>query len=429
MNLETPEMKILMIAYTFPPLLFPATMCYVKLAKGLQEQGHHVSVLAVDPDTFEFPGAWKMDNTLIGLVPAEVSVHHVKSWEINPFFMLAKRFPISRALCLPILEPKKIEWTYAAKSYVRKHFQPDDIDVVLSCSQPHCNHLLGMHLKRKTGKPWIAYFSDPWTDNVYAQYSSNRVLRHHLSLEKDVMSEADAVYFTSTETERLVMGKYAQNIRQKTGVLPHSFVPQWYEGQGERRKGHAGRRIRFVQTGHFYGPRTPLPLFEALALLGKDLVLADFFEFVFYGSMQEEHRRYIESHGLADVIKLQGTVPYLESLKAMKEADYLLLIDAPLSKPGESVFLPSKLVDYLGSHTPVLGITPLQGASARVLRETGNLVCDITDIPALAKILAEIAMGTVRVKPDAYRIDSYNYLAVTKGLADSMRNISGLSDA
>lgn len=417
-------MKILMIAYTFPPLLFPATMCYVKLAKGLQEQGHQVTVLAVDPKTFQFPGGWKKDDTLRDLIPQGVAVHFVKSWEINPFIRLAKRFRLSREIFLPFLEPKKIEWTYAARSSVLKHIQINDTDVILSCSQPHCNHLLGRHLKHKTGKPWIAYFSDPWTDNVYTPYSSRRVFRRHLALEKDVLAEADAVYFTSPETEHLVMGKYPRKLLQKTGVLPHSFVPQWYEGGSGGRGPRAGGKIRFVQTGHFYGPRTPLPLLEALTLLKSEMILADCFEFVFYGGMQEEYRRYIKTNGLADVVKLQGTVPYMESLRAMKDADYLLLIDAPLSAPGESVFLPSKLIDYLGSHKPIVGITPLQGASARVLSETGNLVCDIADVPAIAKALAGIVNKTVHVRPDVQKIDAYEYLAVTKTLSDFMRKTS-----
>lgn len=415
-------MKILMVAYTFPPLLFPATMCYVKLAKGLQEQGHQVAVLAVDPETFQFPGGWRQDDALCDLIPQGVAVHYVKSWESNPFIRLAKRFHLTRALFLPFLEPKKIEWTYAARSCVRAHFQSEDVDVILSCSQPHCNHLLGRYLKRKLDRPWVVYFSDPWTDNVYTSYTSRRVFRRHLALEREVMAEADAVYFTSPETERMVMGKYPPDLRQKVGILPHGFVPQWYEGGNGGAKRGAGKRIRFLQTGHFYGPRTPLPLLEALELLKGDLILADCFEFVFYGGMQEEYRRYIETNGLADVVKLEGTVPYMESLSAMKETDYLLLIDAPLSSPGESVFLPSKLVDYLGSHKPIVGITPLQGASARVLRETGNLVCDITDVPAIAKTLAGIFNGIVQVRPDAQEIDTYEYLAVTKRLSDFMNN-------
>lgn len=418
-------MKILMIAYTFPPLLFPATMCYVKLAKGLHELGHQVTVLAVDPDTFDFPGPWLRDESIGALAPEGVVVHSVQSWERNPLVRLAKQYRPLRELFQSFLEPKKIEWTFAARRYVREHLQSDSIDVILSCSQPHCNHLLGLYLKKWMKKPWVAYFSDPWTDNIYAEYGSNRLFRYHLALETDVMTQADAVYFTSPETQSLVMSKYPKAILQKTDVVTHSYVPEWYGLAPGCDDGRSGGRIRFVQTGHFYGPRTPRPFFEALVRLKKEFSLAERFEFVFFGGMQEEHRRFIEEQGLSDVVSLRGTVPYLETLRVMKNADFLLLIDAPLASPGESVFLPSKLIDYLGGGKPIIGITPLQGASARVLRETGNIVCDIADVAAIVETLAGIAYGSVRVCPDGCAVSAYHYLAVMERLGLSLDRLGG----
>jgi hypothetical protein len=43
-------------------------------------------------------------------------------------------------------------------------------------------------------------------------------------------------------------------------------------------------------------------------------------------------------------------VGYQESLKLMSEADALLVIDAPAD---QSVFLPSKLIDYIGAGRPI----------------------------------------------------------------------------
>lgn len=409
-------MNVLMIAYTFPPLLFPATMCYVKLAKGLCEHGHKVTVLAVDPDTFDFPGNWIRDDSISMLIPESVSVHYIKSFENNKLIKFVKHYRLLYELFSFLLEPRKIEWTFAARRYVSMHIRPDHIDVILTCSQPHCNHLLGLYLKNMMKKPWVAYFSDPWTDNIYAAYDSRRIFRHHLALEKKVLNQADSVYFTSPETQNLVMAKYPEDMRQKTGVMSHSFVPEWYGCVVEKVRARTERRIRFVQTGHFYGLRTPRPFFEALVRLQSAFSLAECFEFVFFGDMQEENCRFIEDHGLVDVVVLRGTVPYIETLRAMKDADFLLLIDAPCSSLGESVFLPSKLIDYLGSHTPIVGLTPLQGASARVLRETGNIVCDISDVTAIMETLVGILDGTVRVTQDVKMISHYNYLEVTKDI-------------
>ena len=67
----------------------------------------------------------------------------------------------------------------------------------------------------------------------------------------------------------------------------------------------------------------------------------------------------------------------------MESADLLLIVDAP----GEiSVFLPSKLVDYIGAGRPICALTP-PGAAARVTREAGGWVADPADAEAGATAL------------------------------------------
>jgi hypothetical protein len=82
---------------------------------------------------------------------------------------------------------------------------------------------------------------------------------------------------------------------------------------------------------------------------------------------------------LEEVVRIRPVVPYRRSLQLMTDYDALLLVDAPLIRARESVFLPSKLVDYLGSGTPIIALTPLRGSSARVVTTTGGLVCDVAD--------------------------------------------------
>ena len=67
----------------------------------------------------------------------------------------------------------------------------------------------------------------------------------------------------------------------------------------------------------------------------------------------------------------------LTSLALMKNADYLFLIDAAVPSNRQSVFFPSKLAEYLGSGKPIVGLTPKQGATARILRELGHHAVDL----------------------------------------------------
>jgi hypothetical protein len=60
----------------------------------------------------------------------------------------------------------------------------------------------------------------------------------------------------------------------------------------------------------------------------------------------------------------------------MQNADLLLLIDAPMEM---SPFLPSKLIDYVGSNVPVLAYTP-PGPSADLVKELGGWVASPTEM-------------------------------------------------
>ena len=70
----------------------------------------------------------------------------------------------------------------------------------------------------------------------------------------------------------------------------------------------------------------------------------------------------------------------------MIEADALLVLDAPAEA---SVFLPSKLIDYIGARRPIFGITP-PGVSASLIRELGGEVADPGDAHAIADGLSRV---------------------------------------
>jgi hypothetical protein len=69
----------------------------------------------------------------------------------------------------------------------------------------------------------------------------------------------------------------------------------------------------------------------------------------------------------------------------MKSADGLLVIDAPAET---SVFLPSKLIDYVGAGRPVLGITP-PGTASTLITSLGGWVSDPANTVMTEKMLKE----------------------------------------
>jgi glycosyltransferase involved in cell wall biosynthesis len=241
------------------------------------------------------------------------------------------------------------------------------------------DHLVGLCLKRRLGVPWIAHFSDPWVDNPFRRYEFLAKFVNS-RLEARVIATADRLIFTSEETLDLVMRKYPESWRTKAEVLPHGFDPKLYP-----RSAKAAGPLTVRYLGNFYGHRSPVPLFRALKnLLAREPKVLENVQFELVGSMPDRMRKHPSLRSLPKgLVRLRETVPYLDSLKLMASSDLLLVVDGP---DDLSVFLPSKLIDYLGAHVPILGIVP-PGTSAQLLARLGAPACDPREPQQIAAAL------------------------------------------
>jgi glycosyltransferase involved in cell wall biosynthesis len=266
-------------------------------------------------------------------------------------------------------------------------------DVLVTFGQPMSDHLAGLRLKRR-GVRWVAHFSDPWVDSSFRR-ADRLTLALNRRLERAVVHTADVVVFTSRETVDLVMAKYPDEWRAKIVVLPHAYDPALYPEPPAR----DDDRVVLRYIGNFYGHRGPGPLFAALqALLASDPLALDGVTVELVGA--REHPLEVPSTLPDGLVRVRDSVEYGESLRLMRSSDVLLVLDAPGAR---SVFLPSKLIDYLGARRPILALTP-PGAAAELVREAGGWVADPADLQAgadaVAAALAAVRADLVPQAPD-----------------------------
>ena len=320
--------------------------------------------------------------------------------------------------CPDLLGP----WRRAAVRRALVHIDTARPDGLVSFGMPMSDHLVALELKRRTGLPWLAHFSDPWADNPFHKTTP---LEHrvNLALERRVIKHADQVLFTSCRTLALVMDKYPPAWRSRAGVLPHAWDLDHFAQPLAARPSSPGpgrHIVRFI--GACYGARSPQPLFDALARIHAARPRRlDHVAFELIGPVATAFRQSRKLRSLpAGLVTMRGQVPYRASLQLARDAAALMVIDAPSAT--DSVFLPSKLIDYIGVRRPVWAITP-PGTVADLVAEWagGSHTCADPAHPATVASMLESGIEGLDCQGDRYGRDAVALRFAPARVADGLK--------
>ena len=320
-----------------------------------------------------------------GVYPVVVTYVKDKKWgikapvyEIKP--LKTSRFPVIREF----IQSKN------AKNHcqqIAKLIKENKINLIFSFSNPQYSNVLGAMLKQTTGVKFISHFSDPWYDDPYHSLSfwSRREI---LKQEKYIIKNSDRVIFVSERLKQLVMAKYPIGWLSKTAVVPHCYQESDYPPITKTKTD----KFVFSYLGVFYKQRTPEMFFKAIKLMliedpePRNRILIKIIGGADNYSKYQKNNllKLVNKYSLNEVVELLPAVSYQESLRQMKLADCLLVIDADIK---DSPFLPSKAVDYAGSGTPIIGITPAGSPTADFLRQLGYRTFNYSEAGPLTKYL------------------------------------------
>ena len=383
LNVITKTNKAVFLSWAYPPMPTPRAIQVARLALHLE---HPVQVVC-GADRNTSGGAARVDDA------EHVNVTRLRrpGWRRYVDGALARTIPA--ALRLP--DPY-VDWAYVAARFVLRRVSFEPGDVLVTFGQPMSDHLAGLRIKRARRVPWIAHFSDPWTENPFVDRGPVTA-RLNERMERAVVEGADAVLFTSPETVDLVMPKYSAGCRSKVQVLPHAYDEKDYLSATNE---HRRDTMTFRYLGNFYGHRTPQPLLDGLRRLASESpnVLSGL-RIELVGAFEKGLKRRLDWAGVPEgIVQISPSVGYRQSLALMTGADGLLVIDAPAEF---SVFLPSKLIDYVGSGASDFGNHPA-GNVGTADQRTGGEVCDPSDPAAIAaglRAMAERARAGGKSRP------------------------------
>lgn len=343
------------------------------------------------------------------------------------------------AFSYEVLSAKSDQWSYKTESAlsaenirVRALDAPDFPSWVASCvreaeallardkyaflmtrAMPPQSHEPGLILKRRHPELfWIASMADPIARNPY---DIERYFRHPLPwflknlprtaarallyerrkrFETRVDCAADLLLYPSEDQCRYSLGSKADGLRNKVLLLPHSYDQKLIEAAGAPENAPRGGPVTIAHLGHLNAYRSAEGLLRAAALYKKsDPKAASRLRIRLVGNLPDDQRALVGELGVGDLVSCEPPVDYYESIRIMKAADFLLLVDADFSFMPHNIFLVSKLADYMGVGKPVIGLTTPEGPSAGLLKAAGCPTAAPDDAEGIRALLAKIGGG------------------------------------
>jgi glycosyltransferase involved in cell wall biosynthesis len=348
--------KVLLTAYHFPPLGGGGVFRVLKFAKYLPEFGYQPHVLTVKNPMYR-----TRDPTLVREIPSDAKVYRTFSFEHR--ILRAPRL-LNINLKWFYMPDQNIGWLPFAVSAGAKIIKKEKIDVIYATAPSWTSLLIGFFLKRKTKKPLVIDFRDPWTDNPFITYPTKFHKWFENKIEKIMVAHADYVTVAFDSIKNTLVKKYPFT-KSKIETITNGFDPEDFKNLKIYEK---TGKFTITHVGSIYGLLTAEPLLVALKeLVEEKKEIREKVEAVFVGRYGKETWLLVRKLGLQENVRFVDYVPHREGLEFMVNSQALLLLLTVEDSRGKGI-LPGKIFEYIASRKPIIAIAPEDGRAAKIIK-------------------------------------------------------------
>ena len=382
-------MRVLMLAYFYPPLGGAGVQRSLKFSKYLPEFGITPSIISADSS------AYTQDSSLLAEVPAEIEVLRLRHTPMMARLLsLARRHARARAPTVSRgtvqsgggatvgrwrdralravgalqFPDDKVAWSRQVVPAALRLIEQTPIDLVYSSAPPVSAHLAAMQVAHRARVPWVADFRDLWTENpAYSAPRWRRALDRRL--ESRLLAAADGIV---TVSEHLAAA-LAERVKPGVPVLniPNGYDEADFAGATAREREPG--KFCIVHAGTFYGHQSPVSFLRGVERLFEDEPEArERLRIRFVGNVGSRFDPFLTSfeRRAPGVLERIGHVQHHRALAEILAADALLLVIGGDSESAAGV-MTGKLFEYLRAGRPILLLGAPNGEAAQLLRRTG----------------------------------------------------------
>jgi glycosyltransferase involved in cell wall biosynthesis len=435
--------RVLLIAYSFPPVGGAGVQRPTKWVKYLPDFGWDVTVL-----TPANPSVPVRDDSLLAEIPRETRIVRAPTWEPDyrrkeewtgdraPATAVARCLSgvkrVARRVAQAVLQPDlQVLWTYNALRAATEELRRVRHDAIVVTVPPYSALSVGVALKRRFAVPLVFDFRDEWDlSRRYLEQAPRGGWSQFVQtrMQRSLLKHADAVITTTQASAETYRQKLAE-VGNAAGAhcIYNGFDPDDFAvAAGAQPLGRTG--FRLVYTGTLWNLTNVEPLVLAVERVNAaNPALLSGLELVCVGRSTPEQRRLLERlRGTPCRLELRDYCSHAEVAHWLHGADALCLLLSDV--PGAERVVPAKLFEYLASGKPILAILP-HGEAARLLRQflpDGHFLP--RDINGIAGWLADrlrTDSASPAVRPSYDGLEEFSRPAQAGRLADVLNEATG----
>lgn len=339
--------RILFISHSCFPVNGAEEIVNIRLLSALSQSGKFtIDVVTKKKKLAQYPSE--------ALDKYNVQLNSLHMIEVDNRITLTTIFQHVKAFFHFGLVHKGDHWAAQALPMAIKLVKENHYDYVLTRAAPA--HYIGYYLKKKYGVKWVCTWNDPQPLSMYPfpyGQGNGRDMITHNAKEIKIMKYSD-VYIYPNQRLAAYMNQYLQSDKSNIHIIPHVIL-----GRPHKPKAFTGGTLKFIHSGKCITPRSATNLLVALnELLSSNIISKSTLSFTFMGKLNAVDEQMISSTSLSEIVKVIEPVPYLESLKILKEYDVAVIIEAPCT---EGIFLPTKVSDFMYESKRILTLSPKNG--------------------------------------------------------------------
>lgn len=399
-------MKVLLIAYHFPPTGGAGVQRPLKFARYLPQYGVTPIIIT---QGISGPRRWApMDESLAGELDPGLAILRTTVERPKTGF---ESVWCSARRCLGLVADPMVHWQREVMRLGDQAWAWDRFEVILATMSPFQSCFPAARIASKYSVPWVADLRDPWALDEFQVYPS-RVYR---AFERRRMARglrtASLIIMNTPEAARRVRSAFPQ-----LKSIPVTSLTNGYDAGdfGAPDPEFTSNKFTIVHTGHLHTEaglhqqRHPLlySLFgrtePGVRLLGRshyyllqalerwqqtDPSIAAKVRLVLVGATTNADRELAARSPVGLMVEFAGYTPHKDTVRWMQAADVLFLPMHSLPPGRRATIVPGKTYEYLASGRPILAAVPEGDARDFVTAAGTGFCCAPDDVRAMGDIL------------------------------------------